>query len=129
MDYVIPDVLAKALTRPSPRTQMESSLVGLLVMMLGSLGLVSYLIINGIISGFWYIALAITSELGIISFQWGLLAQTYQSYRQYKLMNNQYPVDYKLQLTLEEAERVKQELEKIINENKLDTTIKSNGGK
>ena len=83
-DYIFPEIVTKALKAPSERTQMESSLVGLTVMMLGSLGLVSYLIINGIITGFWYIALAITSELGVLSFQWGLFAQRYQTNNNYK---------------------------------------------
>ena len=115
MDYVIPDKLAKMLRKPSPRTQMESSLIGIMVMMLGSLCVTSYMIINGLVEGFWFKFLIIASELGILSFQWGLLSTTYQQYYNYKLENDMYPMDYKLKICTEEA--------KIINE-KLDSTIK-----
>jgi hypothetical protein len=124
-DYILPNFLVKALSRPSERTQMESSIVGILVMALGSLGLVSHLIINGIISGFWYIFLAIFSELGVLSFQFSVLSQVYQQYRTYKLTNNLYPLDYKLKIKIEQAKLLKEELEKIINGNSHDNLIKS----
>jgi hypothetical protein len=126
MDYLFPDWATKILKAPSERTSMESSMVGILVMMLGSLGLVSYLIINGIISGFWYIFLTISSELGILSFQFSLLSTTYQTYFQYKMMNNLYPKDYVLQQKIEEAKRIKEELDKSIKDNEVNTLIKSN---
>jgi hypothetical protein len=113
-DYILPNWLTKALTRPSERTQMESSIVGILVMALGSLGLVSYLIINGVISGGWYIFLAISSELGVLSFQFSMLTQIYQQYRAYKLTHNLYPIDYKLKIKMEEAKLMIEELKNLI---------------
>ena len=118
MDYILPNWATKILKAPSERTQMESSIVGILVMMLGSLAVTSYMIINGIVSGFWFKFFIIASELGILSFQFSLLSTTYQTYHQYKLANNMYPVDYKLQMNIEKAKVIRDELDKIILENK-----------
>lgn len=108
---IITDILKK----PSPRTQMESSMTGISVLMIGSLALVIYLISTGVITGFWYIFLIILSELGILSFQSSLLSTTYQTYRQYKLEMGLYPIDYVLTQQVNEAK-------KLLNE--LDLTIK-----
>lgn len=108
---IVTDILKK----PSPRTQMESSMTGISVLMIGSLALVIYLISTGVITGFWYISLIILSELGILSFQFSLLSTTYQTYRQYKLEMGLYPIDYVLTQQVNEAK-------KLLNE--LDITIK-----
>ena len=108
---IITDILKK----PSPRTQMESSMTGISVLMIGSLALVIYLIATGVVTGFWYISLIILSELGILSFQSSLLSTTYQTYREYKLEMNMYPIDYVLTQKVNEAK-------KLLNE--LDLTIK-----
>ena len=108
---IITDILKK----PSPRTQMESSMTGISVLMIGSLALVIYLIATGVVTGFWYISLIILSELGILSFQFSLLSTTYQTYRQYKLEMGLYPIDYVLTQQVNEAK-------KLLNE--LDLTIK-----
>lgn len=112
-DYVFPEWAVKVLKKPSERTQMESTLIGITTMMLGSLALVSFLIFNGVITGFWYILLTVVSELGVLSFQFGLLAQTYQTYHNYKLTMGMYPEDYKLKLLKEEGKRVIDELIKL----------------
>jgi hypothetical protein len=108
---IVTDILKK----PSSRTQMESSMTGISVLMIGSLALVIYLISTGVITGFWYISLIILSELGILSFQFSLLSTTYQTYRQYKLEMGLYPIDYVLTQQVNEAK-------KLLNE--LDITIK-----
>lgn len=108
---IVTDILKK----PSPRTQMESSMTGISVLMIGSLALVIYLISTGVITGFWYISLIILSELGILSFQFSLLSTTYQTYREYKLEMGLYPIDYVLTQQVNEAK-------KLLNE--LDLTIK-----
>lgn len=115
MDYVLPDWFAKALRKPSERTQMESSIVGLLVMMLGSLFIASYFIINGDMTIWFKIAIG-ASELGILSFQWSILSTTYQTYYQYKLEMGAYPIDYKLKLKLDDAKKISENLTQIIKE-------------
>lgn len=114
-DYIFPNWVVAMLKRPSPRTQMESSMVGIIVIMLGSLGLVVYMIVAGVVHDFWVIFLMSLSELGILSFQFSLLSTTYQTYYSYKLENGMYPEDYKLKVSIEEAKKLKGELELVIN--------------
>lgn len=115
-DYIFPNWITKILRTPSERTQMESSLVGITVMMLGSLAVTSYLLINGDMSG-WLKFFIIVSELGILSFQFSLLSTTYKTYYEYKLSQGMYPEDYKLKLLIEKANLIKEEI--VIQINKL----------
>lgn len=112
-DYIFPNFIVRALRTPSPRTQMESSLIGIAVMMLGSLAVTSYILINTDISG-WFKFFIIASELGILSFQFSLLSTTYQNYREYKLQNEMYPRDYKLKLKMDEAKSLIKELNLVV---------------
>jgi hypothetical protein len=114
MDYLIPDWATAILKAPSPRTQMESSLVGITIMMIGSLGVIIFMIATGIVTGFWFIFLVIASELGVLSFQFSLLSTTYQTYHSYKLEMGLYPEEYKLKLKIEEGKRIKSELDTIL---------------
>jgi hypothetical protein len=114
-DYVFPNWVVAMLKAPSPRTQMESSMIGLCIIMIGSLGLVLYMIFAGIVTNTWTIVLMSLSEVGILSFQFSMLSTTYQTYYSYKLESGMYPEDYKLKLKIEEAKRLKGELELSIN--------------
>ena len=114
MDYIYPEFVTKILKTPSERTQMESSLVGISIMMLGSLSIVSYMLFTMDLSLLMKIFISL-SELGILAFQFGLLSQTYQVYHQYKLANGLYPKDYKLQLLINNAKSIKEELEYTIS--------------
>ena len=113
-DYIFPNWAAKALRKPSERTQMESTMVGITLMILGSLFVASYFVINGDLSTMMKIAISV-SELGILSFQFGLLASTYQTYYSYKLEKGYYPEDYKLKIQLEQANKMIQELQDSVN--------------
>lgn len=114
MDYLLPEWAAKALRKPSERTQMESSLVGLLVMMLGTLGLTIFLITNGVVSGFWYIFLTCAVEFGILNFEFSLLSTTYQTYHSYKMEHGMYPEDYRLKMKLFDAKTIIKELNDLV---------------
>jgi hypothetical protein len=94
---------------------MESSLMGISVMMLGSLAIASYLIINGdMAKGFkWLLGV---SELGVLSFQYSLLVTTYQAYNQYKLANDMYPKEYKLKMKIDNARQVRDELNQMLDD-------------
>lgn len=122
MDYILPEFLVKALKKPNERTHMESSIVGILVMMLGSMGIVSYMIINGVVTGFWFTLFMIASELGILSFQFSLLSTTYQQYYMYKSEMGLYPEDYVLKMKIKEAKDINNKLSSLIE------TIESKGG-
>lgn len=125
MDYIFPNKIAKILAKPSERTQMESSLVGITIMMLGSLGVSSYMIFNHVITGFWFILLVCASEVGLLSFQFSMLTTTYQTYRNYKLEMGMYPQEYVSKLLIQKAKDVNKELESNIN--KLELANKKEG--
>jgi len=122
VDYVFPEWAVNIMKAPSQRTQMESSLVGLTIMMLGSLGVAIFMIASGIVSGFWFIALICLSEAGLLSFQFSMISTTYQTYYSYKLEMGMYPLDYKLDLKIKEAKLLKDELDSIITQIELNKT-------
>jgi uncharacterized membrane protein YesL len=105
-------LLRAALMRPSQRTQMESTLVGLTFMMLGSILIAGYLIYTS--DSNWFRFFLSLSEFGVLIFQAGLLSQTYQAYSAYKLENNMYPKDYKLSLKIDQAKELIVELNGLI---------------
>lgn len=128
LDYIYPDFLAKILRKPSERTQLESSLIGVTFMILGSLGISIYMI------GFtemsiWFKVLLGLGELGILSFQWSLLVTTYIQYYTLKTALGLYPEDYKLKLRISEARRLVKELGSLINFNEQENLIEVEGGK
>lgn len=90
-------------------------MVGIIIIMLGSLGLVLFMIFSGVLTNFWMIFFMSLSELGILSFQFSMLSTTYQTYYSYKLESGLYPEDYKIKMRVEEAKRLKGELDLIIN--------------
>lgn len=106
------------LKRPSVRTQMESSIAGISVIMLSSLAITTLMIINGTVAGAmkWFI---ISGEVGILLFQYSLLSTTYQNLVEYKLNNKLYPIEYQLQVKIEEANKVKEDLDRLLNTLKL----------
>ena len=95
---------------------MESSLMGITVMMLGSLGIAIFMIASGIANTFWFKFLICASELGLLSFQFSLLTTTYSAYRTYKMEKNLYPFDYKLKIKINEAKIIKEELSEMITQ-------------
>lgn len=115
-NYIFPEFIAKALAKPNERTQMESSLVGITVMMLGSLGIAIFMIASGIANTFWFKFLICASELGLLSFQFSLLTTTFQVYHEYKLNKGLYPFDYKLKMKLDEAKLLRDELNELITQ-------------
>lgn len=107
-------LLTDILRRPSPRTQMESSITGVSVLMIGSLMLTIYLIASNTVTGFWYLLAIILTEIGLLSFQFSILSSTYQNYRAYKLEMGLYPKDYVLTEKIKEAKNTINELNTII---------------
>lgn len=110
-------LLTAILTRPSERTQMESTLTGLTFMMIGSILITSYLVYTN--DSNWFRFFLILSELGVLSFQFGLLSQTYIAYRNYKLEHNMYPTDFQLTLKIDEAKKVLVELNDLVNKKEV----------
>jgi len=115
-DYIFPDIIAKVLRKPSDRTQLEASLIGVTFMLLGSLGIAIYMI------GFtdmsiWFKVLLGFGELGILSFQFSLLATTYIQYYTLKKTLGLYPIDYQLRQKIMEAKDLIIDLNELIEKN------------
>lgn len=113
MDYIYPNFLAKLLRKPSQRTQMESSLVGITFMMLTSLGTAIYLLFI-IKVGWAYGSLIVISEIGVIFFMGSMLITTYVQYYIFKKSMGLYPVDEELQMKIEEGRILFKELGELI---------------
>lgn len=116
MDYIFPDKIAKVLRKPSERTQLEASLVGITFILLGTIGLAIYFIFFTEMSA-WFKVLLSLSEIGIISFQLSTLTTTYIQYHILKTTLGLYPEDKKLDLKIQKAKVIVKELNKIIEEN------------
>ncbi len=123
-DYIYPEWAVKMLKAPSERTQMESSLVGITIMMLGSLGIAIFMIASGIANTFWFKFLICASELGLLSFQFSMLSTMYQTYHNYKLETGCYPFDYKLKMKMDNAKVLKEELSEMIDSIELKQEVK-----
>jgi len=113
-DYIFPKVVTDILKRPSERTQIESTLVGITMLMLGSLGIAGYFIFAEDHSLMFKLLIGL-SEFGILLFQFSLLATTYQTYHQYKLEKGFYPIDYELKMKIEEAKMITKDLNTILS--------------
>jgi len=116
MDYIFPEKLAKVLRKPSERTLLEASLVGLACMILGSLGIAIYMIFFTDMS-IWFKVFLGLGELGILSFQLSGLATTYVQYYTLKKALGLYPEDYELKRKIMEGKELVEELNKLIKKN------------
>ena len=105
-------LLKAILMRPSQRTMFESSMVGLGFIMIGSLLIASYLVYTQ--DSNLFRTFLILSEIGVLSFQYGALARTYQDYRAFMIENNLYSTDQKLTLKIEEAKEIVNKLNDLI---------------
>jgi len=116
VDYIFPDIIAKVLRKPSDRTQLEASLIGVTFMLLGSLGMAIYFI------GFtdmsiWFKILLGFGEIGILSFQFSLLVTTYIQYYTLKKTLGLYPIDYQLRQKIIEAKDLITDLNSLVELN------------
>ena len=112
-DYIFPSVVTKILKRPSERTLMETSLIGITLIMIGGFGIVLYFVFFTDMS-IWFKILISFSGIGIFLFQFSALATTYVQYHIFKKTMGLYPEDYKLQMKVSEAKELVNELNKLI---------------
>lgn len=105
-DYIFPDVIAKAMRKPSQRTLMESGLIGLLMIIIITFFTSCYIIFFTQMSLILKIFMGI-GEIGILLFMISNLITNYVQYYQYKLMMGMYPNPNYVDLT--KSEEVKNE--------------------
>ena len=111
------NIIQAALRRPSLRTQIESSLVGIVMIMTSSIGIAIYMI------GFTPMALTYKiligiADFGVLFFIGPNLITLYAQLYALKMEMNLYPPDMKLYNKIQEAETIKNELEELIKLNK-----------
>jgi hypothetical protein len=110
------------LMRPSQRTMFESSMVGLVFIMIGSLLIAGYLVYTQ--DSNLFRTFLILSEIGVLSFQYSALARTYQDYRAFMIENNLYSIDQKIALKIEEAKEIIVELNNLVNEKEVKNNVR-----
>ena len=115
MDYIYPNFIVKLLRKPSQRTTMESSLVGITFMLLASLGTTIYLLFF-VKVGWAYGTLIVSSAIGVMFFMGSLLVTSYIQYYMFKKTMGLYPPDERLDMKIEEAKQIREELDKAIKE-------------
>lgn len=93
-DYIFPNKLAQVLRKPSERTQLEASLVGLTLIIIGSLGVGIYFIFFTDMSLLFKICIGL-SCIGIFLFQTSTLVTTYIQYYVLKTALGLYKQDMK----------------------------------
>lgn len=128
MDYIFPTFISKALRRPSQRTQLESSLVGITFMMLSSFFTAIYLLFF-VKVGWAYGTLIVFSEIGVIFFMGSMLVTNYIQYYVFKKTMGLYPPDEELNMKLEEAKLIILELSDLVEKNKSIEMIDEDTGK
>ena len=111
-------ILTEILKRPSQRTQMESTITGLSILLMTSFVTPIYMIFFTEMS-VWLKVLTGLGSFGIILFMFSNLSLTYIQYHSYKKAMGLYSPDKKLLMKIEDAKRIKKELEDLIKENEL----------
>jgi preprotein translocase subunit Sss1 len=115
MDYIFPDKVAKVFRRPSERTQLEASLMGLSIMIIGSIGLIIYFVFMTDIS-IWFKVLISFSGVGFFLLQSSSLVTTYLQYYTLKTALGLYPEDKKLLIKISEAKDLIKELNELVKD-------------
>lgn len=82
-DYIFPNFIAKALRKPSMKTQMEATMVGLVMMLITSLGTSGYIVFFSSWPVFFKV-ISVISEIGIVLFMGSFLVTSYMQYHAYK---------------------------------------------
>ena len=108
--------ISKILRSPSVRTQFEASLTGIVSLLLASLGTTIYLVAFTEMSG-WFKFLTIIGEIGLFLLMGSSLVGTYTQYYVFKKTMGLYPPDEELNMKLEEAKQVRDELNELIEKN------------
>ena len=113
-DYIFPNFIARALRTPSAKTQAEANLVGITCMLLASWATGIYLLFFARV-GWAYGSLIIFSDLGVTFFLGSQLITSYIQYYTMKKAMGLYPIDEELQMKIDEAEKIREQINILIN--------------
>jgi len=117
-------IIQAILKRPSQRTQFEATIAGLSVLLITSIITPIYIIFFSQ-SALWLKLLTGIGGIGLFLMMFSNLSLTYIQYHTFKMSMGLYPLDKKLLMKLEDARRIKKELEDLINSQEQEILTKS----
>lgn len=109
-------IITEILKRPSERTMMEATIAGLSILLITSVVTPIYIIFFSQ-SALWLKLLTGIGGIGLFLMMFSNLAMTYVQYYSFKKAMGLYSTSQRLLMKLEDAKRIKKELEGLINEN------------
>jgi len=112
-------IITEILKRPSQRTQMEATMAGLSILLMSSIVTPIYIIFFSQ-SAIWLKIVTGFGGIGLFFMMFSSLAMTYVQYHQFKLSMGLYSPSQKLLMKLEDAKQIKKELDKLIEQTKLE---------
>lgn len=125
-DYIFPNILAKALKRPSQRTTMEATLIGLTGFILCSLGTAIYLMFFTNMSIFFKITTGL-GEICLFLLLGSQLATSYLQYYFFKKSMGLYSKDEELIQKVDEAKMLIKDLDELVRADEFVQKCNKNG--
>jgi hypothetical protein len=120
-------IITAILKRPSQRTTFEATLAGVSILTITSIITPIYVIFFSD-SAIWLKFLTGFGGIALFLLMFSNLSLTYIQYSAFKQAMGMYPTDKKLLIKLEEAKKIKNELESLIKENEDSNLTKLNKG-
>jgi len=118
-------IITEILKRPSQRTMLEATIAGLSVLLITSIIMPIYIIFFSQ-SAVWLKLLTGIGGVGLFLMMFSNLSMTYIQYYSFKKAMGLYSPSQRLLMKLEDAKRIKKELEELIKENELEYSSKLN---
>ena len=109
-------IITEILKRPSQRTMLEATIAGLSVLLITSIIMPIYIIFFSQ-SALWLKLLTGVGGVGLFLLMFSNLSMTYIKYYSFKKAMGLYSPSQRLLMKLEDAKRIKKELEVLIKEN------------
>ena len=109
-------IITEILKRPSQRTMLEATIAGLSVLLITSIIMPIYIIFFSQ-SALWLKLLTGVGGVGLFLLMFSNLSMTYIQYYSFKKAMGLYSPSQRLLMKLEDAKRIKKELEVLIKEN------------
>jgi len=111
-------IITEILKRPSQRTMLEATIAGLSVLLITSIIMPIYIIFFSQ-SALWLKLLTGVGGVGLFLLMFSNLSMTYIQYYSFKKAMGLYSPSQRFLMKLEDAKRIKKELEVLIKENEM----------
>jgi hypothetical protein len=111
-----------ALRRPSQRTLYEAQLTGMTILLLSSIFTPFYLFLYTDLSLAFKLFSSMGS-IGIFLFLFSNLAITYVQYSTFKQQMGMYPIDYELEMKIDQAKQITEDLQELIDKYEVEQNV------